>query len=227
MEVERGFVRPGRLWRSDVPLQLGAGGRAALAALGLRSTLDLREPIERQLDPADLDGLDLNRLEQPIIDGDVKLARGMSLSEIYEHLLEHRAQNLTAAVRSLAAPGALPAVVFCSAGKDRTGLVAALVLGAIGVPDAAIMADFAITEQSMQGSFREAIVARSLAAGVTEQEELTGRVAAPPELMGDTLSWLRARHGGPSGFLRSHGMADAQLATLREALIEPRASRAG
>lgn len=73
-------------------------------------------------------------LSVPILGGDLDAA-GMSLGDIYRHVLERRASALVDAVRALAAADALPAVVFCSAGKDRTGLVTALVLGAASWPE--------------------------------------------------------------------------------------------
>jgi protein-tyrosine phosphatase len=142
------------------------------------------------------------------------------MSDVYRLLLESRGENLTAAVRLLAQPGVTPAIVFCSAGKDRTGIVSALLLGALGVDEQAIVADYARTEQNMHGAFREAIVRRARLAGLAEQELVT-KVGSPPSLMREVLGWLRDNHGGPAGYLRHHGMTDPELAALRHGLIAP------
>ncbi len=213
------------LIRSDAPVALGDAGRAALRELGPVTAIDLREPVERELDRADLDGLGLELESSPIIGEDFELGAAMSLDEVYLYLLEQRGASLTAAVRSLARPGALPALVFCSAGKDRTGLVVALVLGALGVSDDEIVADYTRSEQNMTGAFRAAVEARARAAGISEQE-LAVKVGAPPALMRTTLAWLRQHHGGAAGYLRSHGMTNAELDTLRQALVERRAANA-
>jgi protein-tyrosine phosphatase len=63
-------------------------------------------------------------------------------------MVERGGPMVAEALRVLARPEALPAVFHCTAGKDRTGVLAALVLGQLGVPDDAIAADYAFTEQA-------------------------------------------------------------------------------
>jgi protein-tyrosine phosphatase len=223
--AQEGVIRQGAIVRSDAPVSLGAAGHAAIRALNIRAAIDLREPVERELDPADLDGLGLEQRHNRIIGESFKLARDMTLAEVYRHLLQERAASLTAAVRLLARPGAVPAIVFCSAGKDRTGLVSALTLAAVGASDRAIVADYAQTERNMHGAFRETIVARARAAGIGEQE-LAVKVGSPPELMQETLAWLRERHGGAREYLMGNGMTPTELDALRDALVVPRAAQA-
>jgi protein-tyrosine phosphatase len=215
-----GVVRAGVLARSDAPVRLGEQGRAVVKELGIRTALDLREPVERELDPADLDGLGIELRRQSIIGEDFQLAKEMTLEQVYRQLLEHRGPNLTDAVRALADADVLPALIFCSAGKDRTGLVTALLLGALGVADEDIVADYARSEQNMNGAFRAAIEARAVAAGISEQE-LAVKVGAPPALMRESLAWLREHHGGAVGHLRNNGLAQAELEAVRRGLVEP------
>jgi protein-tyrosine phosphatase len=220
-----GDVRVATIIRSDAPLNLGVPGRAALRELGVRTAIDLRQPVERRLDPPDFEdlGLDVRRL--PILGEGFKRATELTMGEVYRHVLQERGANLTAVLRVLAEPDATPAIVFCSAGKDRTGLVSALILGALGVDEDAIVADYALTEQNMRGPFLEWITRRARAAGINEQE-LAVKVGSSPILMRESLDWLREHHGGPVGFLRHHGMTDPELAALRGRLIEPRRARA-
>lgn len=77
------------------------------------------------------------------------------IDDLYRRIVDHRGVHLTGAVRALAAPGALPAVVHCSAGRDRTGLVAALVLSVVGVPYDEIAEDYARTADLLQGEALE------------------------------------------------------------------------
>jgi protein-tyrosine phosphatase len=220
-----GQLRRGLIIRSDAPVALGETGRALLTEIGIRTAVDLREDSERDLDHADLDGLAIEVVRRPALGGDFALDMGTTLEQVYRYLLESRGANLTAAVRAVAAPGALPAIVFCSAGKDRTGLVTALTLGALGVPDDSVVADYTRSEENMNGEFRAVVVARAKAAGVDEQQ-LAVRVGAPPALIRSALAWLRERHGGAAGYLRAHGMANAELDGLRETLVERRAADA-
>jgi protein-tyrosine phosphatase len=220
-----GSVRRGLLFRSDAPARLDEPGVAAVRALGIRTALDLRQPIERELDPVDTDGLELVVRHTPILGDDFDVIRGMSLEDVYFELLGRRGAALAAAVRALCEPGALPALVFCSAGKDRTGLVTALTLGALGVPPAEIVADYALTERAMDGGFREVIEQRAIAAGISEQE-VAVKVGAPPELMRSVLEWIADHHGGVTGYLRDHGLTEDELEGLRLAMLEPYAASA-
>jgi protein-tyrosine phosphatase len=223
--ADGGTVRHRLVIRSDAPVAIDEAGRHTVRGLGLRTALDLREPIERELDPADFAGLEIEQVNVPILGEGFELARDISMAEVYRLLLDQRGEQLTAAVRLLAEPGRLPALVFCSAGKDRTGLVAALTLGAVGVGDQDIVRDYAITEQNMQGPFRDAIIRRAHSAGISEQE-LAAKVGSPPALMRDVLQWLRDHHGGPQGFLRWHGMTPAELEHLQTTLLAPGAAQA-
>jgi protein-tyrosine phosphatase len=219
-----GVVRAGMVVRSDAPLALGEAGRGALRRLGIRTAIDLREPVERRLDPPDLDGLEVTVEQRPIL-GEFDLQADLSLEQIYMSLLENRGDRLTAAVALLAKPGTTPALVFCSAGKDRTGLVSGLLLGALGVSDDEIVADYHRTEESMRGPMRAAVEARAIAAGIGEQQ-MAVKVGAPEALMRQVLAWLREHHGGAEGFLSAHGLPESDLQSLRRALVQPRASAA-
>jgi protein-tyrosine phosphatase len=213
------------LVRSDAPIALGENARDLLRSLGVVTALDLREPAERELDPADLADSPLRLAFQPILGGDFRLQPEMTLEEVYAQVLAERGDNLTEAVRLLARPESLPAIVFCSAGKDRTGLVTALLLGALGVSDDQIVADYTLTERNMNGAFRARVYRRAQAAGISEQE-LAVKLGAPPKLMWTTLAWLRSQYGGATGYLRAHGMTNAELEWLRVALVEPVAASA-
>jgi len=145
----------------------------------------------------------------------------MSLTAISDS----RGTSFAAAARALSKPDALPALFFCSAGKGRTGLLAALLLGAVGVADHDIVADYNATERNLQGAFRSAIDARASAAGISEQE-LAVMFAAPAALMTEILAWLRKRHGEAAGYLLTHGLAEVELRALHRTLIRPAAATA-
>lgn len=215
-----GVTRPRTVIRSDAPVSLGAPGRSAMRALGIRTAIDLRNRVERELDPPDFEGTGVEIQNRPILGEGLKLIKDASLAEIYRHVFSERGDRLADVIRLLAAPGTLPAIVFCSAGKDRTGLTSMLALAAVGAGEEGIVADYATTERNMHGAFRAALTRRAVASGITEQE-LAVKVGSPPSLMRETLAWLREHHGGPEAFLRSHGMTDAEFETLRTALVVP------
>jgi protein-tyrosine phosphatase len=216
-----GPVRRGMLIRSDAPAALGREGQAVLRELGIRTLLDLRQPLEQSLDPVDLDGLTAHVRRVPILGDDFDLAahRSMGLSEIYIDLLERRAAQLVAAIRVLSDPAALPVVVFCSAGKDRTGVLVALVLNAIGVDDGGVVDDYTLTARRTGADYRATIEARAVAAGLTEQE-LAVKLGAPPEVIVAALDWVRERYGSVADYLLAAGLTPRELDDLRRALVD-------
>jgi len=126
------------------------------------------------------------------------------------------ADNVLAALRSLAEGGPGAAVVHCAAGKDRTGVVVALSLAVAGVEPEAIVADYAQTAEVI-----EALVAK-LAASPTYAEDMTRRdvVSHTPraESMRRVLQLLDERWGGPVGWLDAHGFRAEEQAALRARL---------
>jgi protein-tyrosine phosphatase len=134
------------LLRSGSLYQAGPASAAELAGFGLSTVLDLRtfEETERSPDPE----LGARRRQVGLLGEDLTVLP-VSLDGLYRFVIEERGSYVAAAVRHLCAPGALPALVHCSAGKDRTGLIIALVLAAIGVPDDVIAADYALSADAL------------------------------------------------------------------------------
>jgi protein-tyrosine phosphatase len=216
--ADRGVTRSGVLMRSDAPVALGEAGRDALRGLNVRTAIDLREPIERDLDPHDLAELGIEVHSRPVFDGGLDLDTRKGLPELYREVLETCGERLAGAIRLLSRPGALPAIIFCSAGKDRTGLVSALTLSAVGVGDRDVAGDYALTEAVLHGEFRTKLEARAKAAGLSEQA-LAVKLGAPAELMLELLADLRSKHGGAAGYLAQHGLRADELQSLRRALV--------
>ena len=107
--------------------------------------------------------------------------------------------------------------MFCSAGKDRTGLVVGLVLSAVGVADEEVVGDYAKSEGSLSPEFRAELAARAVAAGFTRQPAVTA--GAPAAIMRQTLASIRRRYGGTAEYLLGNGMSGDALALLRHALL--------
>lgn len=211
--VPDGRVRTGLLYRSNAVVDLDA---EQVAALGLRTALDLREPGERDAEPATVGGAVLHELA--VIDADP--AAPYDLHGFTHWVIEARGNAFAEAVRLLAS-AELPAVFFCSSGKDRTGMLAGLLLAAIGVDDDAVIDDYAETERRMPESYHELALTRSRRAGLPEGSEISD-LGSPPELMAAVLDALRERHGGAAGYLLDHGLDAADLDRLRRRLVADR-----
>jgi protein-tyrosine phosphatase len=219
-----GRTRSGVIFRSDAPVALGNVGHEMVRKLGVRVAVDLREPGENELDQPDFGDADVEVRANPILGPGFEAYHASSLEEIYFHLLEARGDRLASAVDVLMQPESVPGLVFCSAGKDRTGLTSMLLLGAVGVVDEDIIADYHRTEDSLHGPFRELISRRAALMGFSEQE-LAAKAGAPRELMRSVLGWLRQQHGGASGYLEAHGVARARIESLGRRFVEDSGTR--
>jgi len=211
-----GPVPWGRLLRSDALHRIDAAGVARLASIGVRTVVDLRTNVEAEHAPSALGGLSARREHISLLQGDLA-SLPADLPAIYRYLIEDRGPAIAAAIGVLAAPGALPALVHCSAGKDRTGIVIALVLDVAGVPDQVIAADYALTARFLDPDAAAAIGHLQSSTGLGESlaRPLLG---SPPELILDALRRVRAAHGSAEGYLRANGLTTAQLDGLRAAL---------
>jgi protein-tyrosine phosphatase len=212
-----GSLRWRTLFRSDGLHRLGADGVAALGALDLRTIVDLRADIEVTEAPSDVAGLRAARLHVPMV-RDLTVLPPTTLADVYRYMIDERGESIGAAVRALSAPGALPGLVHCSAGKDRTGIVIALVLAVLGVPDELIGADYALSAVYLDPDSTAAI-GRLKASGLGDRVTLE-LLASPPALILEVLARARAAGGGSvDGYLAAHGVSAADLAALRSALV--------
>jgi protein-tyrosine phosphatase len=204
------------LLRSDALHQLDAVGLAGLLALGLRTIVDLRTHVEAEIAPTPLDLLAARHAHVSILGGDLQ-ALPLELDAIYGYVVRQCGGAIADAIRPLCAPQAFPALVHCSAGKDRTGIVIAMVLAVLGVPDDVIAADYALSGGYLDPSRTAAI--GQLQAGTGLGDQLTGELlSSPPRLIRDVLDAARAGHGSVDGYLCAHGLRPADLAALRAAL---------
>ncbi|MGH3657129.1 MAG: tyrosine-protein phosphatase, partial [Micromonosporaceae bacterium] len=104
-------------------------------------------------------------------------------------------------------------VVHCLVGKDRTGIISALTLSLLGVPDDDVADEYAL---STEGFLR-------LTAWERQEYGDQAPVHKPStrETMLHYLAELRARHGSIPGYVRDAGLTDAQIASLAANLLEP------
>jgi protein-tyrosine phosphatase len=137
----------------------------------------------------------------------------------YLGYLRDRPDSVVAALRAMAAPddGGL-ALVHCAAGKDRTGVVVALALAAVGVTREAIVADYVAT-----GDVLDAILDR-LRRSPTYAEDLDDRPADSHRPRAHTLErflqTLDERADGPAGWLARAGFGADDVARLRDRLLD-------
>ncbi len=215
-----GEIRWRTLLRSDGLHRLGPGAAEMLAGLHLRTVLDLRTALEAGLAPSpadELDRLGAVTMQVSLIGDDIG-DLPHELGQIYDYLIDRRGGQIAAAIRALARPGALPALVHCSAGKDRTGIVVGLTLAALGVPDEVVAADYALSSLYLDPRQTPVIGQLSQSTGLGD-EMVAGLLASPPELMLRTLGRASRLGGSVRGYLAGHGVSDGDLAALRAELV--------
>jgi hypothetical protein len=149
--------------------------------------------------------------------------RGDDLVEIYRRALRRRGRAIARAAEAVAtAPG--PVLVHCTAGKDRTGMVVATVLAAVGVGDDDIVADYLRTQEHMPGVLDRIASDPSLEDGAEVVRELLderpGLAAATEPAIREVLAILEAAPGGAAGYLASHGLGEDGVVALRERLVD-------
>ena len=219
-----GSVRWRTLFRSDALHLLDAAGAAALAGLGLRTVLDLRSQAEVDIAPSPVRGpvthlpllADLLALPVPAVPEPP--GSSLDLSTIYRYFVDECGDQIAAAIGELTSDDAFPALVHCSAGKDRTGVVIALILAVLGVPDEIIAADYALSARYLNPA--QTPVIGQLQASTGLGEELTAKLLlSPPELILGVLDRVAAVTGSAEGYLRAHGLTGEALVRLRAALI--------
>ena len=211
-------TRPGTLYRSDALAKVNRAGRQRLRELGVRRVIDLRSDLDRRLSGPDrIRGVGAELVKAPMLSGGSKKEiYGLTLEGIYRQLLDSNGRALGAAIRAVAEAPEGSVVVHCTAGKDRSGVTAALIQLAIGVDEATVLDDFARTEGNLAGPWATGMLARmrKLRIEVTPQLERVF-VGSPPEAMAATLQHLRDAHDGGSAYLSSIGVTEAHRERLR------------
>lgn len=217
-------VRTGVVLRAATLAELTEDAVAALHGRGLRTVVDLRGQAEVARDGRGLlaDSPAVTFRNLPVVGArSVRLdqAKDLDTGSLLEHYvayLEASADVVIQVLRLLADPATVPAVVHCAAGKDRTGVVVAVLLEALGVERAQVVADYAATEANMP------LVCAQLSGSASTRE--LGAVpdwvlTALPETMEGLLVYLDAQ-GGTVRWLQAHGFTGDELDRLRSTLLE-------
>jgi protein-tyrosine phosphatase len=225
-----GRIRPGLLIRSDNLQELTPADVDLLVDLGVRTVLDLRTDSERiDEGPAPLEARqEVVHLTLSFIP-DRSLERadpGMVLPDrwadgavgAYLHYLRDMPESFASAIRRLADPVAGGSLVHCAAGKDRTGVLVALVLDTLGTDRSVIYADYERTNEQIERIFER--LSRSKTYAVAVQRIGLDAHRVDPRTMEAVLGIVDERFGGAAGYFRSIGVTDVELAQLAERLVE-------
>ncbi len=232
-----GNIRKGVIYRSDsLAMLTDADLEQLVTTVGLRRVVDLRSgpEIERH-GQSDLESCGVEIIHQPIVDETrgpkskdnpegqtpaLALSEApLSLDRIYLYMLETFPQRFVAAVEALADPERQPVVFHCAAGKDRTGLIGALILELCGVERELIIDDFLLTNDRMPIMIERH---RTMAESEGREAEIEAQTLFPTEeILINLFTEFDARHGGAEPYLLNAGLDPSIILSLRSALVEP------
>jgi protein-tyrosine phosphatase len=212
----------GAVVRADSVRQLSEAGWQALVDYGIRTVVDLRGDHEREDDPpADLP-VDVRHVpfmeatEAEWEEVGEELERLGEIPEVaeatrraYVLFLERFEKNVAAAVRAVAEAPEGGVVIHCVGGKDRTGLLTALLLHLAGVPTEEIAADYALSEERLRPRHKAWLAAAETEA---ERKRLERITQTPPQVITGLFDELERRYGSVEDYLRDAGVTDAELA---------------
>lgn len=207
------IVRRGVLYRSEVPLS--GSGSADLAVWPPVDVIDLRAPGEHPGPHAlDVPGTTVHSVPMGVSLAPALAAQtsDLDLSGAYRHLVRDAAGAI-AHIAEVVAGSSGPVLVHCTAGKDRTGIVVAVLLRAVGVCRADVVADYLRTEANLPRLW-----SALRGAGIREPRN-RALMGVQVTALESVLDEVEAAEGGAAGWLAAHGVDERTLARLSERLL--------
>jgi len=234
LAADGGRVRWRALYRSGLMTGLPDAAVSALSGLGIVAICDLRGSDERRRRPMvwhqglAIDywyrdyNLSLGNLQEIARRGTLSAGEMMTIvHELYRQLPYEQAPSYREIFRRLAI-GRVPLLFNCSAGKDRTGIAAALVLSALGVSREAIAEDYSLTDRALERLIAIFLEDPSHAGFAAVPRELyLPMLRADPAYLDIMFDEIEARHGSTESYLRDVlGIGKQEVSALREHLLE-------
>jgi protein-tyrosine phosphatase len=219
-----GRVRSGRVYRSDSLAHVSDGDVEHLVGeRGIRTVVDLRGTSEVDAypnDPLRAAGATIHHV--PLFDPAGPRPTGIvwedaTLADLYRLILGSAGPKFVEVLQLIAEPANQPLVFHCAAGKDRTGLIAAMVLSLLEVDDDVIVHDYARTDEAIELLASRARD-RAAAVGHAPADRF---MRAEPETMREVLASVRTDHGGFEAYVLAHGFTAGEVDLLRASMVEP------
>jgi len=219
-------MRPGVIYRSGSLNKLTDVGSRRLGELGVRTVIDLRSGVETYVWPGQMHGLAIEWVALPALP-DLEALKAAGVTDfsgfegkpwpvdpaaLYPFMAIYAAPAIATLIKRLTDPRVLPAVVQCAVGKDRTGLVTAVIHSLLGVPWDEIVRDFVRSNVELE-----------LTAGPTSFLDEAGdtRYSHPVNeaLLTSAMNTIEAEFGSIPAYLEPHGVTAGDLEGLRSNLL--------
>ena len=217
--------------RSDDLHLLPPSSQSTLLEYGLTTIVDLRRPDELKEKPNvfknspqvkyqnyDLAGDTENPTYPSEISNTSTSFTRVNFS-LYYHWIDHRQGEICSILSTLASPDVRTGLFHCAAGKDRTGMIAAILLGIARVPIETIIEDYGLTARFLFEADRsKRIESGEDVSNYTWQDYR--RLDCPPNEMLKVLQYIQTKYGGFEKYSRTIGLNDKQIKDLRNHLVE-------
>lgn len=231
--TEGRIVRTGALFRSDRLSDLTENDLEELASHGIRTVVDFRTEAEAGRDRSRLWASVTTHAPLPIGDeiaqqhdfverlklGEVTEVTHDDVADSYREILDDHHEKYQAFMALAIDVDHLPLLFHCTAGKDRTGVAAAIILEACGVERVTVLDDYELTNE-LRAQHRIEQLRPSLEAAGVDVEAVRPALSAPRPAMASALAHLDSAHGGAAGYIADTlGLGHEGVATLRANLL--------
>jgi protein-tyrosine phosphatase len=202
--------------------RLTPSSQQALLDLGARTILDLRTVEELHYWPSVFkDSEKVNYRHIPVISQDLDKAmeKEESVAAQYKTMLEMSQPQFKEILETIANPEAGITIVHCAAGKDRTGVTIALLLGIANVPAQTIVEDYALSDTYLAGFYNE--VRETIRQRGEDPQSLERFFNSYPATMVGTLEYLENKYGGVHQYVTQQlGLSQSQFDSLQARLAQ-------
>lgn len=206
----------GRLLRCGIPREPTKNDMEALAGRGIKTVIDLRGDLEAVERPSAFLGhpdfiyhqISLLEVNPAITDNSILL------SEIYKNSVEKYSINYAKAFKTLAV-AETPALFHCFLGKDRTGILASMILDLTGVCKEDIIADYQVSGTYLNPFYKRELEANSGLIWENNDDHLFSE----PGNISSLLDYLDNEYGGVAGYLQAAGVAKEEIETVSRLLL--------
>lgn len=229
-------VKWGRLYRSGELAKLTDADLATVEDLDIKLVCDLRSPGEVTIGPDRLpagtesvaipitdDSQDPVAIRNAVLAGDVSSlgAPGELLTEGNETFVTEHSDDYAALMERVMDPAQQPTNLHCTAGKDRAGLGAALVLLTLGVPEKTVMQDFLLSNQYRAASNEKTLAQLSALLDPSEIEVMRSILEVRPEYLQAALDTMKDEYGSVDGYLKKGlGITPKERARFQQLMLE-------
>ena len=226
-------LKEGILFRSANPDRLGKNDIEKLLSMNIRTIIDLRAPAEVSkklisLDhtnklslPLDFQQATRERLKPVIFRKDSEGLIADISNEIYLEILDASAPVFRQVLETLASPDNSPALIHCQAGKDRTGIIVALVLLALGVERKLIISDFMKSNEALLSHFKRRFLFRKIVTfGYFPYRNMLFAVSVRQRNIESVLDRIENHYGGIEGYAKFAGFDISLLTEVRRSMLE-------